>query len=103
MVSLNPLTPFPEPALRSTLPYGVVQADGTFSIGTYAADDGAPVGDYAVTVLWPKITIEGGEEIFGQDRLQKAFNDPQRPVTRFAVKEGTNAVPTIDLKARTLP
>jgi hypothetical protein len=100
VVSLNPSKPFPDPTLGSVLPYGLVQADGTFSIGTYTTDDGAPVGEYTVTVVWPTITIEGGEEIFGQDRLRKAFENPKQPATKFAVKDGENLVPTIDLKVR---
>ena len=32
---------------------GTVTADGTFQLTTYNTDDGAPEGDYAVTVYWP--------------------------------------------------
>jgi hypothetical protein len=33
-------------------PRAVVGADGTFVLGTYRKDDGAPPGDYKVTVQW---------------------------------------------------
>ena len=34
-------------------PRGTVKTDGTFTLTTYAGDDGAPAGDYRVTVeLW---------------------------------------------------
>lgn len=31
---------------------GVVAADGSFTLTTYAGDDGAAEGDYQVTVMW---------------------------------------------------
>src|SRR5262249_35384705 len=37
--------PFPRPR-------AVVQSDGTFVVGTYTKDDGAPPGEYKVTVQW---------------------------------------------------
>src|SRR5262245_17767468 len=36
-------------------PRAVVKPDGSFAIGTYGADDGAPSGDYSLTVEWRKI------------------------------------------------
>lgn len=41
-------------------------ADGRFALSTYYADDGAPPGDYTVTVVWaPKtlaVSVSGDEE-----------------------------------------
>src|SRR5262245_61947820 len=33
-------------------PRGQVQADGSFAIATYKPGDGAPTGEYKVTILW---------------------------------------------------
>jgi hypothetical protein len=33
-------------------PQGTVKPDGTFVLGTYGKDDGAPAGEYKVTVQW---------------------------------------------------
>ena len=102
-VTLRPVTPLEEPGKRSVLPYAIVQGDGTFRIGTYVGDDGAPLGEYAVTVVWPRISVEGGEEIAGPDRLQGFFNNPRQPAAKVIVAEGENLIPTIELKARVLP
>src|SRR5207247_5472278 len=34
------------------LPSARVKADGSFSIGTYDPEDGAPPGDYKVSIFW---------------------------------------------------
>lgn len=49
VVSLHPLTDANPRALRS---HGRVGADGTFSLTTYDTADGAPQGEYIVTVYW---------------------------------------------------
>jgi hypothetical protein len=97
-ISLRPVVPLDEPGKRPIMPYGIVQADGTFRIGMYTADDGVPPGDYVVTVIWPTITIEGGEEVKGPDRLHGFYNNPSRPVAKVTVKEGPNEMAPINLK-----
>src|SRR5437016_1941611 len=34
-------------------PYGVTDANGSFTLTTYLTFDGAPAGEYVVTVRWP--------------------------------------------------
>jgi hypothetical protein len=46
-------------------PLGEVGADGAFRLTTYAHEDGAPAGRYAVTVSWG-VPSKGGD---GMDRL----------------------------------
>ena len=98
---LQSLTPFPEPNIRSTVPYGVVQADGTFAIRHLCRrrrrSDRQICGD---GLMAGRSRSREGKKFSVQDRLKKAFDDPQRPVAEFAVQEGPNSVPTIDLKAR---
>ena len=50
---------------RAVAPLGQVGADGTFRLTTYAHEDGAPAGRYAVTVSWG-VPSKGGD---GYDRL----------------------------------
>jgi hypothetical protein len=40
---------------------GIVAADGTFKLTTYAAHDGVPEGEYVITVLWkqPAYDVQG--------------------------------------------
>src|SRR5262249_55119177 len=68
------------PPLHSTDPYPTkafarVAADGSFRLTTYQTGDGAPAGDYAVTVWWRKVTKAGEEK--GPDQLHGRYRDPQ--------------------------
>ena len=36
---------------------GITDADGAFQISTYSLGDGAPVGDYAITMVWSKFDV----------------------------------------------
>src|SRR4051812_645519 len=38
---------------KAPRPTGEVAADGSFALSTHTTGDGAPAGEYAVTVLWP--------------------------------------------------
>lgn len=99
-VRFHPATPLKDPGKRSVEPYAYVQADGTFRIGTYLSDDGAPPGEYKVLLVWPTITVEGGEEVAGPDRLHGRFSNPAMPIALVTVKETENRVPDIELKSR---
>jgi hypothetical protein len=76
-------------------PVGKVAEDGTFTLTTYEQGDGAPAGEYAVTIVWPTprktpLDPEGG------DQLQGKFADPKSSTIRFTVKkEPGNDVPDI--------
>lgn len=97
-VRMRPTKPLLDPLNRSVEPYGIVEADGMFRISTYRDKDGAPPGEYAITIVWPTITVDGGEEVFGPDRLNGRFGNPLSPVTMFTVQEASNLIPGFDLK-----
>ncbi len=75
-------------------PFGTVKDDGTLSITTYEDGDGAPEGEYGVTVQWneaPKagkisLTSEGGG---GRDKFSGRYGDPRNPKFKFTVKSGS--------------
>lgn len=88
VVVLRPLAPGP---LKDVLPHGEVGSDGTFQIGTFAAGDGAPAGEYAVTITWPETTRDrDGAEVTGGDRLNGRYSDPARSKWKVQIKEGGN-------------
>jgi hypothetical protein len=67
-------------------PRGAVGADGSFKLTTYTQDDGAPEGEYAVLVTWPRTSARGGEDADpedggdeAEDRLQGAYNNSAQP------------------------
>jgi hypothetical protein len=79
-------------------PLGRVDGEGTFRLTTYTEGDGAPAGEYPVTILWPTPRKTPFERE-GPDQLGGAYADPNNPKVRFTVeKNPDNEVPTIQLK-----
>jgi hypothetical protein len=95
-VVLHPVDPAPHP----DRPTGKADETGTVRLSTFAANDGAPAGEYVVTVTWHEVTstaeqavvIKGGDKLKG--RHAKA-DDPAAP--RVTVKKGPNQLPPIQL------
>jgi hypothetical protein len=52
-------------------PFAETDADGSFRPSTQLTGDGAPAGEYTLTIVWPEIKIDQGEEISGPDRLAR--------------------------------
>lgn len=72
-------------------PFGEVTADGTVTFSTFRPNDGAPAGEYIVTIFWPK---NGGE----QDELRGAHQNPERPnPLKITVANSTNTLPAIEI------
>lgn len=88
-----------DPAAAPIKPRGKVGADGTFRLTTYETGDGAPAGEYAVTVYWPKPPAPGqpdnddGPDLFNGKHLR-----PEAPVARVTVAAGDNALAPINVK-----
>jgi hypothetical protein len=63
--------------------------DGSFTLSTYVANDGAPAGAYAVTVEWrrPLFTAEGRP---GPNRLPARYASPKTTPLKAKIKAGTN-------------
>jgi hypothetical protein len=74
-------------------PFGLVDEDGVFQITTYETGDGAPAGDYSVTVSWSDDDVDSPSDLF-----KGRYRNPKKPVAKFTVKEGANEIPLIDLK-----
>ena len=75
-------------------PFGYVKEDGTVSLTTYQQGDGAPEGDYGVTVVWeskgePKggLAFEGGG-VAVSDKLEGRYGNPAAPKIKATVKAG---------------
>lgn len=64
--------------------------DGTFTIGTYEGQDGAPVGEYKLTFMWGQINLMSGR-YGGPDKLQKRYTDPEKSEFSVSVKEGVES------------
>jgi hypothetical protein len=55
-------------------------------------------GDYALTVFWPKVTIEPGETVEGEDSFRGRYRDPKQPIQKITIREGDNRLSAIGLK-----
>jgi hypothetical protein len=66
----------------------LVEADGAYVLSTYAAGDGAPVGEYHVTVTWRGPADEKGKP--GPNLLPERYAKPETSGLRVKVKEGRN-------------
>lgn len=71
-------------------PRATVRADGTFALTSAAEGDGAPAGDYAVTVRWMKPVKQGNELTPGPNVVPKAFLDPATTPLKATVRDSDN-------------
>jgi hypothetical protein len=78
-------------------PYARVEDDGSFELNTYSKHDGAPAGDYVVTVVWKKAVTPTSRER-GPDLLKGRFADPRKSQLRVQITPGNNELQTLQLK-----
>jgi len=81
-------------------PSGVVESDGSFKLTTYDQFDGAPPGNYNVTVQWFKATKQGGDVLPGPNLLPQAFGDPKTSKLKVEVASAPTDLKPIDIKSR---
>lgn len=85
---------------RSLRPVGKVADDGSFRLSTYTANDGAPAGQYAVTVVWPTVPKDAPPDLDeGPDRLEGRCNNPKKSPWRITVEEKANDLGALDLNS----
>src|SRR5262249_10772382 len=66
-----------------------VEADGSFTLRTHTANDGAPAGDYVVTVAWPK-PLYNDQGKPGPNQLPANYSKVDTTPLKATVKSGTN-------------
>jgi hypothetical protein len=79
-------------------PRASVAADGTFTLTTYDGNDGAPAGDYLLTVQWYRPVKQGGDWVGGPNVLPKKYALPQTSGLRITVAAGENRLQPIQLR-----
>ena len=91
--------PLNKPADLDVNPTATTGKDGSFKLTTRAKDDGAPAGDYKVTLTW---TIQDGPN--EDPRLRKMLPDSYSGPESTPLKATVQAVPTelaaFELKGR---
>lgn len=82
-------------------PRAVAGEDGSFRIGTYDQEDGAPEGQYKVTITWmmpsPK-SERSDSEALTVDRLAGKYGDPAASAFSVTVAAPESELPRLDLK-----
>jgi hypothetical protein len=90
-------------------PSAVVGEDGSFRLRTYvqetrATGDGAPAGEYKVTIDWSDLSPEavsvdpGAMPPKPSDKLGGRYADSKRSTLQVTIKEGENTLQPFELK-----
>jgi len=82
-------------------PMATTDANGNFSLTTFHQNDGAPPGEYAITVEL-RAPVVVGEEVIrnGPNLLPKRYSQPDSSGLKYTVVEGDNEVPLIEIAER---
>lgn len=82
-------------------PKARVKDDGTFAIGTYGAGDGAPEGEYIMTITWRGEEFDNDDDNEKKDfpeLLPKEYTQPAQSKLRVTVKKDEeNVIPEITI------
>jgi hypothetical protein len=97
VVAFHPLAPQADG--QSYGPSTITGDDGGFRLTTFDAGDGAPAGEYAVTVVATYV-VKGGQDVAVSDLLGGRYADPKTTPLKVTVKEGDNVLQPFDLKSR---
>lgn len=95
-VRLHPVAP-PSDGKPVFISRGKVDENGVFSVSTYAHQDGAPAGEYRVSVSWqgPLKGLSEDEEDRLKERLPRKYTSPESSGLTVVVSEDTNVLPEI--------
>jgi hypothetical protein len=74
-------------------PSAQVDKHGNFQLGTYTHKDGAPAGEYAVTVVLRKPVPKDGELVPGPNLIPTQYSKPNTTRLNVRIAEGANSVP----------
>jgi hypothetical protein len=94
LVVFHPTDPATEKVIGGK-PFAKVKDDGTFELTTYSEGDGAPPGEYGITIDWrgaPKAGAapadDGEVRSGGPSKLAPKYSNPRQPFTKVTVKKG---------------
>lgn len=84
------------PGKQPVIAEATVDRDGRYALSTYVSRDGAPAGEFLVTLAWPEANARPPrEEDTPTDRLRGRYATPKVTPLRATVREQPN---TIDFK-----
>lgn len=92
-IALHPKTP----SVDIPSPRASVKQTGTFDLTTFDSGDGAPEGDYVVTVQWYKPIHKGGEVVAGPNVIPRKYARASTSELTVRIVSGNNELPLIRL------
>jgi len=98
-VVFHPKTPA-KPGEESPRSTAQVQTDGTFEVTTASQADGAPAGDYAVTVLWTKPIKQGNDTVAGPNVIPPIYSSPDSTPLSVTIKDAPNQIEPFKIKKK---
>ncbi len=78
-------------------PRATVAKDGSFTVTTYDGDDGAPEGEYVVTVQWYRPVRQGNDLVGGPNVLPVKYASAQTSDVLIRIAAGENHLQPIQL------
>jgi hypothetical protein len=83
----------------TVVPVGTTDANGVFALRSYEPEDGAPAGEFKVTVIWPEpIPPNVDQEMYQRkDRLGGRYGNAQKSGLIVTVPEGGGELPPFEL------
>lgn len=82
-------------------PSGHTDDQGRFQLTTRNRGDGAPPGDYRVTVLWYLVPLTDGsvDETVAQNQLPASYASPQNSGLKVTIRPGSNQLEAFNLSS----
>ena len=81
-------------------PSGHTDDQGYFHLTSYTKGDGAPEGNYVVTVTWFRVFGGGGQEVVRYNVLPPHYANPQSSQLQVTVAKGNNELTPLQLYSR---
>ncbi|RIK76799.1 MAG: hypothetical protein DCC67_13410 [Planctomycetota bacterium] len=85
------------PSEDAPTPRASIDKDGTFRFTTFEGGDGAPVGQYVLTIQWHKLVKRGGDVVAGPNVMPRKYASPRTSDKLITVAAGENDLKTIQL------
>jgi hypothetical protein len=92
-IVLHPKTPNE----KAPAPRAEVTKEGALRVSTYNAGDGAPEGEYVLTIQWNKLVKNGNDVVAGPNVIPPKYSKPETSGIVVQVAAGPNSLQPIKL------
>lgn len=88
--------PREQTADRPYTPSGKTNENGEFSLSTFVTDDGAPAGDYDVTITWP-VRYNPISTLWEGDKLKGRYDKKESAAFHVTIEKKPQELPPFEL------